>query len=81
LKIEIYSKEHPPPHFHVISGNKKASFEIDNCSLMVNSGFDGRKIRNIEEWFKRSRNKLIEVWNNTRPTDCVVGKIETRGGF
>ena len=29
LKIEIYSNEHPPPHFHVKSPNINASFSIE----------------------------------------------------
>lgn len=77
MKIEIYSNEHPPPHFHVTTGDKKASFDIDDCNLLVNTGFDSREIRNIRDWFLRSKDKLIEIWNATRPTDCVVGKIRS----
>lgn len=33
LKIEIYSNEHPPPHFHVKSPNIDASFTIEDCEL------------------------------------------------
>lgn len=75
LKIEIYSNEHAPPHFHISNESKKASLRIDNCEELENSGFSNREIKNIHEWFKRSKIKLIEVWNKTRPTDCVVGKI------
>lgn len=31
LKVEIYSKEHPPPHFHVKGGDVDAVFSISNC--------------------------------------------------
>ena len=34
LKIEVYSNEHPPPHFHVKSPNINASFDIESCSLL-----------------------------------------------
>ena len=30
VKIEIFSNEHPPPHFHVKSPNIDASFAIEN---------------------------------------------------
>lgn len=75
LKIEIYSKEHAPPHFHVMLDGYKASFAIDDCEILENSGIGNREIRNIQDWFRRSKDKLIEVWNNTRPSDCQVGKI------
>lgn len=33
LKIEIYSNDHNPPHFHVKSPDKSidATFRLDNC--------------------------------------------------
>jgi hypothetical protein len=31
LRIEIYSNEHPPPHFHVKGGDINASFAIEDC--------------------------------------------------
>lgn len=75
LKIEIYAKEHAPPHFHITNGLQKASLRIEDCEVLENSGFNQREIKNISDWFKRSKMKLIDVWNKTRPTDCVVGKI------
>lgn len=76
IKIEIYSNEHVPPHFHVSSNGLKASFTIDDCTLLENSGFNGKLIKNIQDWFLHSKDKLIEVWNKTRPSDCVVGVIQ-----
>jgi len=75
IKIEIYSNEHPPPHFHIVSNGAKASFAIDDCRELENSGFNSREIKNIRDWFIHSKGKLIEVWNKTRPADCVVGTI------
>jgi len=37
LKIEIYSNEHPPPHFHVKSPNVNASFSIESCEKLEGS--------------------------------------------
>lgn len=75
IKIEIYSNEHPPAHFHITANGNKASLAIDDCRVLENSGFDNKSIKNIQDWFIKSRNKLVEVWNKTRPDDCVVGKI------
>jgi hypothetical protein len=75
IKIEIYPNEHTPPHFHIKSNGLNASFAIDDCRLLENSGFSTKVIKNIQDWFLHSKEKLIDVWNQTRPDDCVVGKI------
>jgi len=75
IKIEIYPNEHTPPHFHIKSNGINASFAIDDCRILENSGFSTKVIKNIQDWFLHSKGKLIDVWNQTRPDDCVVGKI------
>ena len=75
IKIEIYSNEHPPAHFHISAIGNKASFAIDDCRVLENSGFSSQVIKNIQNWFLHSKDRLIEVWNETRPSDCVVGRI------
>jgi hypothetical protein len=71
LKIEVYSNEHPPPHFHVKSPNVNASFEIENCAFLEGQ-VDSRDKKKIEFWHRRTKPLLIEAWNSTRPTDCTV---------
>jgi hypothetical protein len=75
LKIEIYHDEHPPPHFHVTAADLNASFTIEGCKLLEGS-IGGREKRIVEWWYKRSRAKLIHIWNETRPSDCKVGPIQ-----
>jgi hypothetical protein len=72
LKIEIYPNEHPPPHFHVNSPNVSASFSIENCEKLEGeiSSSDKNKVR---YWHQFAKPILIEAWNSTRPTNCVVG--------
>ncbi len=75
IKIEIYSNEHPPAQFHISAIGNKASFAIDDCRVLENSGFSSQVIKNIQNWFLHSKDRLVEVWNETRPSDCVVGRI------
>lgn len=75
IKIEIYSNEHPPAHFHISAIGNKASFAIDDCRVLENSGFSSQVIKNIQNWFLHSKDRLVEVWNETRSSDCVVGRI------
>ncbi len=74
LKIEIYPNEHTPPHFHVKSPKIDASFRIDNCECIEGKVSSG--IYNIILYWYTNGAKalLIDKWNSTRPTNCVVGK-------
>lgn len=74
LRIEIFPREHAPPHFHVRGGAINASFSIEDGSLLQGT-VDGRTQNLIEYWFLKTRPRLIEVWNATRPSDGHVGPI------
>jgi hypothetical protein len=75
LSIEIYPKEHAPPHFHVHSANVDASFKIEDCSILKGkiSESDYNKVR---YWYQRFKPKLIDFWDSTRPTTCTVGSYK-----
>jgi Domain of unknown function (DUF4160) len=72
LRIEIYPNEHPPPHFHVKSPNISASFSIANCEKLKGEISNG-DINKVRYWHKFAKPILIEAWNSSRPTNCVVG--------
>lgn len=76
LEIHIYAKEHPPPHFHVKSPDVDAIFTIDDCTF-ISGNIDGREQRLVKWWYERSRPILIAAWNNSRPSDCTVGPIDS----
>lgn len=71
LKIQIFSREHPPPHFRVSYAGDSADFEISNCAKLV--GGLSKWERTIRAWHAQNKPKLIETWNRTRPSDCPVG--------
>ena len=77
MKIEIYSNEHPPPHFHVVAPDYRASFTLDSCRLIEGS-MPSRQRRKVEYWFHKMNAKaaLVSVWNRTRPENCVVGEYK-----
>ncbi len=76
LKIAIFSGEDPPPHFHVETTRGSAKFRIDNGEL-IEGDMDPRDERKVRYWYRQlsAKEKLIEVWNRTRPSDCVVGEF------
>jgi hypothetical protein len=71
LKIQIFSNEHPPPHFRVKYAGETANFTIKDCTK-INGGLNKWE-RNIRYWHASNKQNLINVWNNTRPSDCPVG--------
>ena len=69
-KIEIYSDEHSPPHFHVVKNNTKlAAYTIDDCKKL--SGDLPNKLeKKILFFHECAKDKLTKFWNDTRPGNC-----------
>jgi hypothetical protein len=76
LKIEIFSNEHPPPHFRVKFQGSTANYRISDCGRINGSGEVVRFENNILKWWKANKLKLIATWNERRPTDCPVGMYQ-----
>lgn len=74
LKISIYSREHGPPHFHVIAPGINASFAIADCRPLEGH-LAGRELSLVRYWHASARSTLVAAWNASRPTDCPVGPI------
>lgn len=74
LKIEVFSNEHPPPHFRVEYQSSTANFAIKDCKRLNGSGDILRFEKNIRLWWKTNKQKLIDKWNSSRPADCPVGE-------
>jgi len=65
VKIQIYPRDHNPPHFHVETGNKSASFDIQTGQLMQgNLGHTANKV--VQQFYKDNQQMLMNIWNNTR---------------
>lgn len=77
LRIEIFSREHAPPHFHVASGDIDAIFAISDCALLRGT-IDRKSEELVRFWYSKTRERLVEVWNATRPSDCPVGRVDAR---
>ena len=75
VTISINPRDHAPPHFHIKAGETNATLRISDGSLL--KGFVlPRHDKLIKWWFQLSKPKLVTIWNETRPTDCPVGRIE-----
>ncbi|MBK9132077.1 MAG: DUF4160 domain-containing protein [Gammaproteobacteria bacterium] len=74
LRIDVFSREHAPPHFHVSSADIDAVFSVEDCSL-IRGTIDGRSRKLVEWWYERGRETIVAAWNATRPSDCPVGPV------
>lgn len=68
LKIHIYSNEHNPPHFHVVSkcNTINASFDLHSGKLLKGE-ITGKDEKRIEYYYSQFKEKLIECWKNNNP--------------
>jgi hypothetical protein len=71
LKIEVFSNEHPPPHFCVSHQGETANYRISDCYQI--SGGLRNFYRNVREWHGKHKQLLITAWDSRRPTGCPVG--------
>ena len=72
LRVQVFSKEHPPPHFRVICSAGRNDFRISNCTPLHGNEL-GHFFHEIRQWHKTHKQDLIAAWNHTRPSDCPVG--------
>lgn len=80
VKVEVFSNEHPPPHFRVKFQSSTANFSIADCSLLNGGGEVLRYKKNIILWWKENKEDLIDAWNRLRPDDCPVGEYREGNG-
>ncbi len=52
-----------PAHVHVKSSEDEAKFWLDLVQLVVNYGFNGRKLKQIERLVTEHRVDLLEAWD------------------
>ena len=77
LKVMIRPGEHRVPHFHVAYQGEEASYSILHCRRLEGAPRLKRREAEIRSWWHSNRERLIEVWNNSRPTDRPVGPLSS----
>jgi hypothetical protein len=61
LVITMYSKDHPPPHFHVRYGDREATFLLDGT--LHEGSLPRRKRKLIRKWVRLHQDELAACWN------------------
>lgn len=66
IKVNIYSNEHPPPHFHAIYGEHEAMIKI--VDLETERGMlPNKQYKKIKKWASKHQNALNEIFKQLNP--------------
>lgn len=65
LVIQMYFKDHSPPHFHVWAGSRAARIRIDPIEVM-DGKLERKQIALVKKWAKLHRIELEENWQRAR---------------
>ena len=63
--IQMWWREHPPPHFHARYGEYKASVSIDTLTV-VDGSLPPRILRLVRTWAFMHRAELMDNWHRAR---------------
>lgn len=66
VKIDIYSRDHPPPHFHVKFAEYEELIEIE--TLVTYAGKMPKVQRKkVTDWASYNKEFLLEIFNKLNP--------------
>lgn len=77
IVIYIYYNDHNPPHFHAEYGKHKATFSIQDLTLMEGK-LPPRVTPLVLEWAFKYREALMEDWNLAKekaPLNKIKGLV------
>lgn len=74
MQVRFYSREHPPPHFHVSFGEHRAAIEIQTLSLLKGA-LPASKLKVVQAWAEPRREKLFAAWYTAQKMQ-KPGRIE-----
>ncbi len=61
LKICMYSDDHNPPHFHVITPDERGSLSIDHLEVLAGE-LSNQTLKKASYWASENKAMLIEKW-------------------
>ena len=65
ILIQMYWKDHQPPHFHAIYGSFEALIDNNNLSVL-NGKLPRRAIELVLDWAELHQQELLDNWNLCR---------------
>jgi hypothetical protein len=65
-KIDVYSREHPPPHFHAIHAEDEELIEIKTLETYAGE-LPRKQRRKVIDWAADNQELLMENFNRLNP--------------
>lgn len=63
LRFYIYTRDHQPPHIHVVSQDGTAKFAItDTIKLIDNAGMKSKDLKLAESVIEDNRENILKEW-------------------
>ena len=66
IKINIYSNEHPPPHFHAIYGEYEALIRISDLEIEKGK-LPNKQYKKIRAWAGKYQDALDDIFKQLNP--------------
>jgi len=66
IKIDLYSREHPPPHFHAIYADKEALITIKDFEIYEGS-LPKTQLNKVLSWAKQNQKMLLDNFKILNP--------------
>ena len=65
IVIQMFWRDHAPPHFHALYAEYEALIDLRNFSV-IRGSLPGRAMALVLEWADDHRDELLENWNLCR---------------
>jgi hypothetical protein len=62
IVIQMFWREHPPPHFHALYGEYEVQIDLRDLSVLRGT-LPRRAMALVLEWSAEHRDELMEDWN------------------
>ena len=62
IKMYFQQSEHNPPHIHAIYGENIGVIDISSLE-MLEGDLPIRALKLTQEWIKKNKKELLEIWN------------------
>lgn len=66
IKIDIYSREHPPPHFHAKFAEYEKLIEIETLGTYAGS-LPRVQRKKVTDWAAYNKQFLLDIFNQLNP--------------
>jgi hypothetical protein len=71
ITIQMYFRDHEPPHFHAIAGGNLVRIRIDEDEVLSGK-LSRRQLVLVRRWAKLHRKELEDNWKRARERERLV---------